>query len=313
MDVSGSYRETIRQTVGLFFRGAPGGPLPDPLFSLADLAVLKQSGGFNNDWDLTCRVIGLLASRMEAGEMPRDGDAWGGYEAAVAGCDVNDMAGFLRSSETPLADLLREDPEHNRDLVERFYEGDVGTGNIIKQIFQEVYLGETLFRQVYGMAPRVYLGIGLVEQERLLPAPPLLEKLAAHHVLAVATGRPKFEVDYALKAFDIRRHFTTVLSHDDCLSEEKRVFAEKGESVSLLKPNPFMLDSIAAQAGGDVDRRYYVGDLPDDMITASRAEGYAGIGMVHAGADRHTLRSELERAGAAHVIDNFCELADIVA
>jgi len=313
VDVSGSYRETIRQTAGLFFGSAQGGPLPNPIFSLGDLAVVKQSGGYNNDWDLTCRVIGLLASRMEAGEVPRDGGDWEVFETAMSCSDVSGIATLLRGSESPLAELLRENPEHNRKLIERFYEGDVGSGNIIKQIFQEVYLGENLFRRVYGMDTRVHRGAGLVEQELLIPSVSLLEELASGHVLGIATGRPKFEVEYALDTFDIRRYFTAVLSHDDCLAEEERLSAAKGGSVSLLKPDPFMLDSIAAQAGGDVGRRYYVGDLPDDMVAASRAEGYIGIGLTHVAADREALRSDLRRAGAVHVIDDFSELADIVA
>ena len=39
VDVSKSYRETVRQTARLFFQGARGwSELPDPLFSLSDLA-----------------------------------------------------------------------------------------------------------------------------------------------------------------------------------------------------------------------------------------------------------------------------------
>ena len=50
IDVSGSYRETVRKTARLFFTGARGfDKLPDPLFSLKDLAKIKQSGGLNND------------------------------------------------------------------------------------------------------------------------------------------------------------------------------------------------------------------------------------------------------------------------
>ena len=39
VDVSESYREAVRQTARLFFKHAPGwDSLPDPLFSLSDLA-----------------------------------------------------------------------------------------------------------------------------------------------------------------------------------------------------------------------------------------------------------------------------------
>ena len=61
IDVSESYRNTVRQTARLFFKSAVSWKsLPDPLFSLTDLARVKQSGGLNNDWDLTFLIINLL-------------------------------------------------------------------------------------------------------------------------------------------------------------------------------------------------------------------------------------------------------------
>jgi len=89
---------------------------------------------------------------------------------------------------------------------------------------------------------------------------------------------------------------------------------ETGESVSLLKPDPFMLDSIAALPGCEATHRYYVGDLPDDMVAAARAEsGYTGIGFAHSADDGVQTGLELRRTGAAHVIREFSELLEIVS
>ena len=61
VDVSGSYREAVRKTARLFLKGIGfENALPDPLFSLADLAGVKQAGGLNNDWELTYHVLNLL-------------------------------------------------------------------------------------------------------------------------------------------------------------------------------------------------------------------------------------------------------------
>ena len=66
IDVSRSYRDTVRQTSRLFLKPALAWEkLPDPLFSLSDLANLKQGGGLNNDWDLTCLVINLFFSLVK--------------------------------------------------------------------------------------------------------------------------------------------------------------------------------------------------------------------------------------------------------
>ena len=66
IDVSNSYRDTVRQTAGLFFSLARHAErLPEPLFDLQDLAEVKQSGGLNNDWDLSFQVISLLTTTLE--------------------------------------------------------------------------------------------------------------------------------------------------------------------------------------------------------------------------------------------------------
>ncbi|MBW1891762.1 MAG: hypothetical protein JRI93_14850, partial [Deltaproteobacteria bacterium] len=60
VDVSRSYRDTVRRTARLFFNGILSEEdLPDPLFSLTDLARVKQAGGLNNDWELTYHVLSL--------------------------------------------------------------------------------------------------------------------------------------------------------------------------------------------------------------------------------------------------------------
>jgi phosphoglycolate phosphatase-like HAD superfamily hydrolase len=212
-----------------------------------------------------------------------------------------------------LANLLSENPRKNRDWVDRFYKGDIGGGNIIKQIFQEVYLGESLFKRVYGGAPRVHRGSGMIARETLIPEKPLLEQLSEKYLLAVATGRPAFEADYALTAFGIRRLFAIVLSHDDCVAEERRRGAEDGHAVSLLKPDPYMLDSIASRVGEEIGCRYYVGDLPDDMLAAARAKsGYIGIGFAPDAESDDQRRRELFDAGAHCVIGDLSRLAETV-
>ena len=71
VDVSESYRETVRLTARLFFKDAPGwNSLPDPLFSLNDLAGIKQSGGLNNDWELTYYLLELLITQVSVPNLP---------------------------------------------------------------------------------------------------------------------------------------------------------------------------------------------------------------------------------------------------
>ncbi len=314
IDVGESYREAVRQTAGLFFQPARQSErLPDPLFSLSDLAAVKHSGGLNNDWDLTCLVVSLLFGRVEKPAFDDHPDAWTRYRKTIAGCDVVRLAEFLQSTPAPLAGLLEANGRMIDPFIAGLYKGDVGSGNVIKQIFQEIYLGTDLFQSTYQRAPEAYRGAGLIGRETLLIDPQQLKRFAEKNILAIATGRPRAEADYALQRFGLKQHFTCVTCLEDCLREEERIRKARGETVSLSKPHPFMLDAIAAGLKENFGDCYYVGDMPDDMRAAASSRfGYKSIGVVLSAPDRPALQRQLQRAGADYLIDDFDALEKIV-
>jgi HAD superfamily hydrolase (TIGR01548 family) len=314
IDVSKSYRETVRQTAKLFFKMAPSSEkLPETLFPLTDLAAVKQSGGLNNDWDLSCLVISLLFNVIEKPPVYEGKDPWKRYHETIGRCHVAALAEFLKSTPTPLSDLLRKAGKSQNDFIYGLYKGDVGSGNIIKQIFQEVYLGKDLFEATYGLAPQFYLDKGFNQREQLLIDKHMLAELAANHIMAIATGRPRAEADYPLDHFGIRKYFTNVVALEDCLEEEARLLKTEAKAVSLSKPDPFMLDAIAEGHKNLFTESYYIGDMPDDMIAARKsAGGYKAVGMIMSAPDQESLKKELEHAGADTIIENFEQLKELV-
>jgi HAD superfamily hydrolase (TIGR01548 family) len=314
IDVSKSYRETVRRTARLFFKEAPSSDnLPQPLFPLADLAAVKQSGGLNNDWDLSCLVISLLFNMIEQPAVYDREDSMERYREAIRRCHVGPLAEFLKSTPTPLSALLREAGKTQNAFVCGLYTGDVGSGNIIKQIFQEVYLGKDLYAATYGMAPQFYFEEGFNQREQLLVDKQLLAELAANHILAIATGRPRAEADYPLEHFGIRKYFTSVMALEDCLEEEARLLKTESKKISLSKPNPFMLDAIAQSHKDRFAHSYYIGDMPDDMIAAKNsAGGYSAVGMIMSAPDKESLKKELKLAGADTIIEDFEQLKELV-
>ena len=314
MDVSGSYREAVRMSARLFFKGAPGwDQLPQPLFSLEELAAVKQTGGLNNDWDLTYRILNLLMSQVYLDKDIPTGDSWTIHRNALLGADISALIQLLKSNDTPLQYLLEERDVQTSPFVQTLSSNDVGNGNVIKQIFQELYLGESLFAQTYKLPPRLHKAEGLINREKLLINPGTLSKLAADNLLAIATGRPKAEAEYPLQKFNLSPYFSQVLTLDDCLKAERTILAQDGRVISLSKPHPFMLDVIAEAYGQSAFKNYYIGDMPDDMIAASRSKyGYTGIGFVASAPNKKALYQALQDAGAAHIISNLDELAGIL-
>ena len=314
IDVSRSYRETVRQTTRLFLQGAKSfEKLPDPLFPLVDLARLKQTGGLNNDWDLTSQVLSLLFTLVKTPIDPAASETGLCYEEAINVSNVSELADFLKTSSAPLMDLFIRYGRRKDPFIAEWFKGEVGAGNIIKQLFQEIYLGGVLFPEIYGFKSRFWNGEGLINQESLLIDRAILKRLAEGHFLAIATGRPRVEADYPLDHFTIRKYFQIVITLDDCTLEEERIFKERGERISLSKPNPFMLDLIPRLSGKEFLECYYLGDTTDDMLAARSSQtGYQGVGVVLSSPDRTGLQKELLKAGADHIIDDYSNLPKII-
>jgi HAD superfamily hydrolase (TIGR01548 family) len=315
IDVSASYRETVRQTARLFFSGAKGFEnLPDPLFPLTDLASLKQTGGLNNDWDLTALTLHLLFAQVRTNTTPSSASGVSTYQEAIRRYDVSDLALFLKTSTRPLMELLERHGRRQEPFVAHSYRGDVGTGNVIKQIFQEIYLGSSLFRTHYAQEPCFWQLEGLIQREALLIDPALLAALSRDHILAIATGRPKAEADFPLDRFDLRKYFQAVITLDDSLREEERIFRQIGQRVSLTKPDPYMLDRVPGLIAKPFSACYYLGDMPDDMQAARASKtGYKGVGVTVSSAEPDALRRDLLQAGAHHIIMDYSSAPGLFA
>ena len=141
----------------------------------------------------------------------------------------------------------------------------------------------------------------------------ILENLSKTNILAIATGRPKAEADYPLDLFDLRTFFKITYTLDDCIKEEQKIYENEKRSVSLSKPNPYMLDAIAEIQKPNVSRFYYIGDMPDDMVAASRSRtGFVGIGILISSSDKDKLKEDLLQAGADYIIEDFEALKNII-
>ena len=315
VDVSESYREAVRQTARLFFRGAPGwDSLPEPLFSLSDLAVIKQSGGLNNDWALTYHVLDLMMTQVRVPDLLDETDPWLLHEKTLQVCDLERLVDFLASHASPLENLQQKSGKRHSHFIRKMSSNDVGSGNVIKQIFQEIYLGRKLFKTTYNLPASTDTGEGLITRETLLIAPAVFQSLATGNLLALATGRPQAEADYALDHFEIRPYFSSVFSLDDCIRKEISILKKEHKTVSLSKPHPFMLDAIAQIHAHEALQRYYIGDMPDDMLAANRSGyGYTGVGIVISAPDKTKLQQALLASGAEHVIQDIADLHDILA
>jgi len=326
VDVRPSYRQAVRRTVSGYLElllGEPMGSLD--LVSTEDVVAMKHSRGFNSDWTLTTALVHYflaqlpplkppnLPPRAAAGQVLAGLQGAGAHLAAPLGklrqsADIPSFAKRVAAAGGGLEGVGKLlGGFANRGLV--FAQGDLWHTNLVRRMFQEVYLGRDLFASIYGEESLWLSGEGLIEREELIPARRSLEALASQVPLAIATGRPRREAFYALEHFGIGDLFGAVVDLEDVEEAE----AATG-TASLGKPHPFPLLEAARRAEGAGKACAYVGDQPDDMRATRRAgerQPFLAIGCVAIASDPARAAESLRRAGADLVVrhpDGLLEL-----
>lgn len=322
IDVSRSYRETIQRTVDIYLETCLGFERgKGRLVTKEDIFLFKSAGGFNNDWDLTSGLLLYLLSISGISFATRRkrfssiGEVVSYLERQSSQFTRNmdrlfqkkDLSPFIRKVESAGGGL-----KGVRQAIGAFGQGWVyGTGdldkeNVVKRIFQEVYLGEK-FTSYYHLRPLFCKKKGLYLQERLIIPRRILSSLHKRLRLGIASGRPRFEAELALKRFRLLPYFDSLVTVDECNEEEGRILRTRMRKVKYSKPHPYSLLRVAQEIGIPHPRCGYVGDVVDDMLAARAAKKnleILAIGFLRNRSKGRALKESLLRAGADLVIEN---------
>ena len=319
VDVTNSYRDVTRRSVIEYLCQVLGADVSDDFITLADVASVKRKGGLNNDWDLTDTILNAYLIKAyhhidetvlkQLREVKAAGDDHAVFEQirrVQLTIDTAKLEDLVRKQRAPALFSAAQWSEGDRSPF-LLNQGDVQSGNLTKRIFQELYLGNDLFRQIYGEAPIFYCNGGYIERERMIPTLAQLDVLSGSYTLSIATGRPGVEAEYALTQFSIGHYFKTMVSEDNVVEAERECIE------SLRKPHPFSI-SLSMEKSGYTsnDSVYYIGDMPDDMVAAGRAQIHP-IGFVNGDTEeneeqKHEHAVLLEHHGASGVFSYFSEL-----
>ncbi len=279
IDTRRSYLDAIRWTVELYLTH---GNVPlfhttreskkHLLLTSHDVDRFKLLGGFNDDWDCCYGILIYLLSLP----LPHK--------------NMTELKKAFHSKA--LADQIPDRPVGVNGMVKRFGRSSHVTIEKISRIFQEVYLGPEIFEMVERKKAVYWNRKGLIAREKLIFKPDLLDKIKSRGIrLGIATGRSRFEAVFSLKHFGILDYFDEITTID----EVKK--AEREQKCSLRKPHPFSLIQTAKKIGAK-KTFMYVGDLPDDILAAQRAQSEISIRSVAFPAftsDPAATERELER------------------
>jgi HAD superfamily hydrolase (TIGR01548 family) len=270
VDVADSYRRAIVETVAQVYGDT---------IDRADVQAFKDAGGFNNDWELTdAAALYVLASREGLGLSVET------FTDSVAA-----TGGGRSGAETVVLDRLGP---AERERVMSEWDPDR-----LREVFQQLYLGPELYRDLEGGEPDADLDGGYIHDEPVVAEPETLETLGTAYDVGVLTGRPAAEADIALDRVGLD------------VPDDHRFTMDDWEAG---KPDPDALIELAERF--DADSVVFVGDTLDDVHTAVNASEadpsrtYHGVGVFTGGLDGEEGRRKFERAGASAVVDSVNDL-----
>jgi phosphoglycolate phosphatase-like HAD superfamily hydrolase len=252
LDVSNSFRKAIIYGVDYYFRIKLGLKGKTHLVSNQVVEAFKQSGGFNNDWELASAIVLFYLERYLSKNKP----------STLEG---------LKESEAPIIDALQRINTEKEGVraFKKHYLGVVKANTTLKDIYDEDVLYsilQTLYagkraEEIYGS--RIQLPVKhrrKIEEFELhrREIPLLKEELLPKDLnYAIVTGRNEGEAALAAQFFPF------------LFKKAEVVITDNGRFP--LKPSPEVLRFVIEKR---LHPALFVGDSRDDYETVSNSKAY---------------------------------------
>jgi phosphoglycolate phosphatase-like HAD superfamily hydrolase len=343
VDIRESYNKAVAKTVSYVLKALTNSEIPERLISDELIYLFRKTGGFNNDWDTVygtlmfilcslpddCRgVLKKLITKIGTQQDPfkRLSSVAKEVEKAFKKDCLNEVffeetvrnlkefAKLLDASGISSVDkVLAKRADTNRDfnafygILSSFlyFPAEVGK-SIIATAQEEFFCGAKLFKQTFRVEPAFNNGSGMIENEKIVVQPAVLEKLAlllGGRRLGIASGswsRPaKYVLGDLIEQFDPK----ALIFLENAVEAERKLSKEKGVLVNLRKPNPYSLLK-AAEGLGEPSLVLYVGDSMEDALMAEDASK-TGKSYVFAGVYRYSGLDDVVRDG---FLESGCDI-----
>ena len=134
--------------------------------------------------------------------------------------------------------------------------------------------------------------------------------------MGVASGRPRFEAELALRRFHLHPYFDSMVTLNECEAEENPIFLSAGRKIGCLKPHPYSILRVVQEIRIPNPPCAYVGDVVDDMLAVRAAKKHLqilAIGFLVGHRKKKIERESLIKAGADLVIENPEQLLGFVS
>jgi HAD superfamily hydrolase (TIGR01549 family) len=285
VDARRSYDATITEVAERILYENVGINSPGKNFTPNMIRQLRQTGGFNNDWDSTYALIlfSILAlPKNEAHRLAHEGIPNGSKESLrISSKEIRTVVDEFCSTTTDLslgceavnsylntAQLSRDSASVIATVQEQLGYPGSPPSSLLSTLFDEIYHGPKLFRKMYGVQAHHYKGKGFIENERLIIRRKDLEtlsRLLGGRRLALVTGRPYLATKHVLR--DMMKYFKREAS---VFIGDLDVHPELATQLNQFR-KPSGRSLIHAQQKLPSETLLYVGDSAEDVRMAEDA------------------------------------------
>ncbi|PVX27328.1 MAG: hypothetical protein CW716_02860 [Candidatus Bathyarchaeum sp.] len=333
VQTSQSYRQTITEVVDYYFIELLGLTTEKgKLATLRDIQKFKDTGLYNNDWKLSNGFITyyltlILKELEQKGALKDFTNQFCNLQFTDIQTFIKSLTGvrsFLERYKIDKTDFLnlkdngttnldvfltQTKPEKTQLLITKLAPYDLDQPDLVKRLFEEIYLGKDLFTKIYD-APSVFqFDNSLIDVEEFIPTQETLGMLREQFgTFGIYSGRPKPQGMYVLEKYDYTGYF----------DEQESVFLgdllkSEAEIERLGKPDPTLFIELVEKTVGKGACVAYVGDGIADALVVERArakglENLTFLGVVSSSEDSNKLFTEYSKHGVDAVITDVNDI-----
>ncbi|TRO52242.1 hypothetical protein E2P63_03775 [Candidatus Bathyarchaeota archaeon] len=252
-------------------------------------------------------ITSFIEDLKEVGTFLREVGISGSYLTNLKDDDILGLDLFLvkNSLEKPKpieTSLLGVDPEVTLDketLVKKLVQYDLHRPDLLKRLFEEIYLGKDLYTKFYSIPSFFNFDSSLIDIEEFIPSKKTLKMLKAQFgKFGIYSGRPKPQGIYILDKYSYMEYF----------DEKESVFLgdllnSEDEMEKLGKPDPTLFVKLIEKMVQKEKRIAYVGDGIADAILIEKTkemgfENVSFLGVMSSSEDSNKLFTEYSKHGA---------------
>ena len=192
--------------------------------------------------------------------------------------------------------------EDEQRLVRKLVPYDLEKPDLLKQLFEETYLGKELFTKIYGV-PSFKFDQSFLDKETFIPTKETLDMLCRQFgTFGIYSGRPRPQGMYILEKYDYMGYF----------DEKESVFLgdllkSEAEMEKLGKPDPTLFIELIEKTVDKETGVAYVGDGIADALMVEKAkakglENLSFLGVMSSSEDSNKLFTEYSKHGVDAVV-----------